>query len=101
MSAAEPEKVIAKKKRPRTCVGCGEESPKRALLRVVRRPDGTVGYDPTGRASGRGAYVCSCRECIEKARKRNALARALKAMVGMEIYDALSSICAEDEAKGR
>lgn len=99
MSPAEPGRDITKKKRPRTCVGCGEESPKRALLRVVRQPDGIVKYDPTGRASGRGAYVCACRECIEKAKKHNAFARALKTTVGADVYEALADTCQEDRAK--
>ena len=50
-----PEKGLTRRKRPRTCVGCGAESPKRGLLRVVRGPDGKVAYDPTGKAPGRGA----------------------------------------------
>lgn len=41
---------VLKKQRPRTCVGCGEESPKRTLLRVIKAPDGEVRYDPTGKA---------------------------------------------------
>jgi predicted RNA-binding protein YlxR (DUF448 family) len=65
------ERKTEKRKRPRTCVGCGEESPKRELLRVIRTPEGEVRYDPTGRANGRGAYVCSCRECVALAKKKN------------------------------
>ena len=54
---AKAAKQPVKKQRPRTCVGCGEESPKRTLLRVVRSPEGEVRYDPTGKANGRGAYL--------------------------------------------
>ncbi len=43
----------------RTCVVCRDKKPKQALLRVVRRPDGEVEVDVTGRLSGRGAYVCT------------------------------------------
>ena len=63
MAAASGAQQI-KKKRPRTCVGCMEESPKRELLRVIRTPEGEVRYDPTGRANGRGAYVCARASCI-------------------------------------
>lgn len=86
-----------KKKRQRTCAGCGEESPKRALLRVVRTPDGTVRYDPTGRASGRGAYVCCDRNCVKLARKKNALSRTLKVQVENTVYDELDKVCEADE----
>lgn len=82
-----------KRKRPRTCVGCGEESPKRALLRVVRAPDGTVEYDPTGRANGRGAYVCSDSNCVKLARKKNAFSRMLKTQVDGTVYDDLDKVC--------
>ncbi|HKA48938.1 MAG TPA: YlxR family protein, partial [Candidatus Dormibacteraeota bacterium] len=34
----------------RTCVGCRQEAGKRALIRLVRGPDGIVRPDPTGRA---------------------------------------------------
>lgn len=82
-----------KRKRPRTCVGCGEESPKRALLRVIRTPEGVVKYDPTGKANGRGAYVCCSMDCIRLARKKKAFSRALKAQVADEVYDTLEAIC--------
>lgn len=87
-----------KRKRPRTCAGCGGESPKRALLRVVRAPDGTVKYDPTGRASGRGVYVCCDGNCVKLARKKNALSRMLKVQVDGAVYDELDKICEAAES---
>ena len=70
----------------RTCVACREEAGKGALVRVVRRPDGTTAVDETGRAPGRGAYLHSAGACVELARKRKALERALKAPVGAEVW---------------
>ena len=95
-ASARPEK----KKRPRSCVGCGEESPKRELLRVVRTPEGGVKYDPTGKANGRGAYVCRDHECVQAARKKKALARALKAEVPDSVYDELANLCKPERADG-
>jgi predicted RNA-binding protein YlxR (DUF448 family) len=63
----------------RTCVACRQTDEKRDLLRVVRQPDGNVVYDPKGKMSGRGAYVCARVGCIEQARKRKGLERSLKA----------------------
>lgn len=63
----------------RTCVACRQTDEKRDLLRVVRQPDGSVAYDPKGKMSGRGAYVCARAACIEQARKRKGLERSLKA----------------------
>lgn len=50
--------------------------PKRALLRLVRRPEG-VQVDPTGKLTGRGAYLHNVRNCWEKGLK-GPLAHALK-----------------------
>jgi predicted RNA-binding protein YlxR (DUF448 family) len=58
-------------------VACRRVRPKRDLLRVVRRPDGSIGVDPTGRANGRGAYVCDEPDCRDRAIGRGGLARAL------------------------
>lgn len=65
----------------RTCVGCRRGGPKRGLVRLVRAPDGSVLLDPTGRAPGRGAYIHPDPVCVEVARKRRALERALAASV--------------------
>jgi predicted RNA-binding protein YlxR (DUF448 family) len=62
----------------RTCVACRSTDEKRDLLRVVRQPDGGVLYDPKGKLSGRGAYVCAQPECIALARKQKRLERSLK-----------------------
>ena len=61
----------------RTCVGCRLVLPKRALIRVVRSPQGVI-VDPTGKAAGRGAYLHNRRLCWERGLK-GALAHALKA----------------------
>jgi predicted RNA-binding protein YlxR (DUF448 family) len=63
----------------RTCIVCRQTSAKRQLVRVVRIPDGSVTIDPTGKLSGRGAYLCDSPTCWQAALKhRGALARALK-----------------------
>ncbi len=60
----------------RTCVGCREVLAKRALMRVVRTPEG-IELDPSGKKNGRGAYVHDKRTCWERALK-GSLAHALK-----------------------
>jgi uncharacterized protein len=62
----------------RTCVVCRSTTAKRALHRIVRSPDGGVGYDPTGKAPGRGAYLCGQPACLETAIRRRSIHRALK-----------------------
>jgi uncharacterized protein len=70
----------------RTCVACRTEAGKRAMVRIVRRADGSAAVDRTGHAAGRGAYLHADRACIEIARKRKALERALKTLVSPEVW---------------
>ncbi len=62
----------------RTCVACRGTNAKRELVRVVRSPDGSVTIDPSGKRSGRGAYLCAARQCWDSGLKRGVLSRALK-----------------------
>lgn len=71
-------------------MGCREEAGKGALTRLVRGPDGSVRADPTGRAHGRGAYLHADPACLELARRRRALERALKAEVPAALWDELA-----------
>jgi uncharacterized protein len=59
----------------RTCIACGDSRPKRELIRIVRTPDGHVVLDPTGKKSGRGAYLCAKRSCWEPALRKGKLER--------------------------
>jgi predicted RNA-binding protein YlxR (DUF448 family) len=61
----------------RTCVACRTERQKRDLVRVVRAPDGGVTLDASGRAPGRGAYLCSDGSCWATALRKRSLERAL------------------------
>jgi predicted RNA-binding protein YlxR (DUF448 family) len=63
----------------RTCVVCRSTAAKRVLHRIVRSPDGTVAYDPSGKAPGRGAYLCGRPVCLDQAIRRRSVMRALKA----------------------
>jgi uncharacterized protein len=62
----------------RTCVVCRSTTAKRTLHRIVRSPAGTVEYDPTGKAAGRGAYLCGQLACLDLAVRRRSVQRALK-----------------------
>lgn len=73
----------------RQCVGCRQMKPKRELTRVVRSPEGELSIDGRGKKPGRGAYVCPDPECLKKAIRSKALARALDTPVPEEIYDTL------------
>ena len=64
----------------RMCTGCMEMKPKKELIRVVRSKEGEVSVDLTGKKSGRGAYVCKSKDCLEK---------AFKTQISEEIYNRL------------
>jgi predicted RNA-binding protein YlxR (DUF448 family) len=77
----------------RTCAACRQVRPKRSLTRIVRAPDGTVAIDPTGKAAGRGTYICDDNACREPLRLADAVNRALGAAVEpgslkLEVMDA-------------
>ena len=57
----------------RTCVACKQVRPKRELLRIVRTPQGHVELDPTGKKSGRGAYLFAKRSCWDLALRKGRL----------------------------
>ena len=73
----------------RQCVGCRTMKDKKALIRVVKTPEGEVVLDGSGKKSGRGAYVCPDSACLKKARKSRALERAFELTIPDEVYDAL------------
>lgn len=60
-------------------------------MRVVRDAGGSAALDPTGRAPGRGAYLHRDLSCVEVARKKKALERALKTTVGAELWAELGT----------
>lgn len=80
---------MGKKIPMRTCIACRAEKPKKELVRVVKTEDG-VKLDLTGRANGRGAYVCNDEGCIAKLKKQKSLNRAFSCQVPDEVYDAIT-----------
>lgn len=73
----------------RMCVGCGERKQKRELVRVVKNKEGVISLDLTGKAAGRGAYVCKSIDCLEKCKKQRKLNRAFSCEIPNEVYDSL------------
>ncbi|MBR2337524.1 MAG: YlxR family protein [Clostridia bacterium] len=81
---------MAEKKQPvRTCIACREEFDKKSLLRIVKDKDGNVFVDVTGKANGRGAYICGKAECVKKLKKAKLLDRAFSIAVTTEVYGAI------------
>ena len=55
----------------RTCTGCGEQKPKKELVRVVRSPEGEISLDTTGKKPGRGAYICRTPPALPKPKRQS------------------------------
>ena len=68
----------------RTCAVCREVHPKRSMTRVVRRTDGSVAVDPSGKAPGRGTYLCDQATCRDPQRLAEGIQRALGGPVVVE-----------------
>ena len=62
----------------RSCVACGQKLPKRQLTRIVRKPQGAVTVDPSGKAPGRGAYLCTSQACWQRGVQKGGLERGLR-----------------------
>ena len=61
----------------RTCVGCRGREAKANLLRIVAR-DGLGVVDPRQTEPGRGVYLHSSRDCLDRAMKRRSIGRSLR-----------------------
>ena len=71
----------------RTCIGCRAQREAHDLLRFACTPQGEVILDVSGRASGRGLYVCCDVVCLRKALNPAKLALALKRSVVVPDFD--------------
>ena len=76
----------------RSCTGCNLKKDKKDLIRIVKDKTGKISVYKTGKAPGRGAYLCNSTECLEKAKKTKRLERALDTTIGEEIYKELRSV---------
>lgn len=61
----------------RRCIGCMVSKPQRELIRIAYHA-GRLSVDESGKAPGRGVYLCRCEACIAMAEKKNGLQRALR-----------------------
>lgn len=86
-----------KKVPQRKCIACQDRDNKKELIRIVKNKEGQIFLDKTGKANGRGAYICNCSECLKKAIKSKALSRAFKMEVPEEVYESLMKEIGDNE----
>ena len=79
---------MEKKGPMRTFIACKKNAPKKELLRIVKNGE-EIFLDKTGKANGRGAYVCGDAECFKKLKKGRLLNKAFSMEVTEDVYDRL------------
>ncbi|WP_404323900.1 YlxR family protein [Cytobacillus firmus] len=85
----------------RKCVATGEMRPKKELVRIVRSKEGEVSVDPTGKKSGRGAYLSKEKEAILLAKKKNILANHLEVSLDDVIYEELLELIEKEKRQSK
>jgi uncharacterized protein len=80
--------VIARRPVLRRCVACRTLIDRAGLWRVIRLADGSVALDE---GMGRSAYLCPTPACLEEARRRRRLPRALRCQVPDSILTTLQA----------
>lgn len=76
----------------RTCLGCMQSKNKSELVRIVKQNYGKIFVDKTGKANGRGAYICNNVECLDKAIKSKRLEKNFETKIDNEIYESLRGV---------
>ena len=71
---------------------CNAKKDKTELIRVVKNKEGNIRIDKTGKAAGRGAYLCDNIQCLEKAIKSKRLERTFETKISEEIYNDLRGV---------
>ncbi len=73
----------------RMCIACHEMKPKKEMLRIVKPKEGDVFIDFSGKAAGRGAYICDDPACIGKLKKQRLLNKTFSEDIPLSVYDAI------------
>ncbi|MBO5349371.1 MAG: YlxR family protein [Clostridia bacterium] len=73
----------------RTCIGCNVQKNKKDLIRIVINKQGQINIDKTGKANGRGAYICDSIDCLEKMIKSKRLEKSFETKINDDIYNVL------------
>ncbi|MDD3831871.1 MAG: YlxR family protein [Clostridia bacterium] len=84
--------TMIKKTPMRMCIGCHQMFAKNTLIRVVKNGQGEVIVDVTGKANGRGAYLCKNAHCLATCIKNKALARHLDTTISQQTIDSIQTV---------
>ena len=82
----------------RQCTGCREMKTKKEMIRVLKPAEGEgVILDATGKANGRGAYICKKAECLRLARKAGRFEKSFSCRIEDSVYDGLEAELSNEE----
>ena len=73
-------------------MGCNTKKNKNELIRIVKDKAGNIIIDKTGKANGRGAYICDDKECLEKAIKSRRIEKTFEMKIDEKIYEDLRGV---------
>ncbi|APX72634.1 DNA-binding protein [Companilactobacillus allii] len=76
-----------------------EMYPKREMVRIVKDKDGIISIDPTGKKSGRGAYVGLDPDAVKEAKSKKVLDKVFSHSVPEEFYDELFEFVDHQKAR--
>ena len=79
----------------RTCIGCNIKKDKKDFIRIVKDNENNISIDRTGKANGRGAYICDNIECLEKAIKNKRIEKSFKMNIEKSVYDSLRGVISD------
>lgn len=84
--------MTTKRQPERTCMGCNQKKEKNKLIRIVKNKENEILIDQTGKAQGRGAYLCKDVQCLEKVKKSKRLEKVLEINIEEEIYEKIRGV---------
>lgn len=70
----------------RMCLACREMKPKKELIRIVLNKESGIALDFSGKAAGRGAYICKSKACFAKLKKSHGIEKNFGISVDDGIY---------------
>ena len=79
----------------RTCMGCNLKKDKKELIRLVFNKNKEIFVDETGKAEGRGAYICDDIKCLEKAIKTKRLEKIFETKIDNKLYENIRGVIIE------
>lgn len=79
----------------RTCIGCNIKKDKKEFIRIVKDNQNNISIDKTGKANGRGAYICDNIDCLEKAIKSKRIEKNFKMSIDESVYKNLRGVISD------